>query len=130
MGRGHSMYHAPPVRRQHSWKYLYAPEECLCNSYIHRRLPHRVEDRDMNDRHGTACARGTVLFPKHPRFADCNGRMIETTGIDRDLIPVTDGIYAAILSVSYLATFRRGPKPWTQCIAVTSWETLRPQEAA
>src|SRR5262245_60257639 len=86
----------------------------------------RVENCDMDDRHRPARARGPVLFAEDPCFTFRERCMIETTGVDRDLIPVTDGVYVAILSAGYLAASRRSPKAWTQCITVTPRETLRP----
>ena len=89
-----------------------------------------IEDRDVNYCHRAARAPGTELFAEYPRFAVRYRCMIETTGIDRDLVPVTHKIYCGALSMrGRFAVAWSGLITGPERIAVTSRETLRPKRA-
>jgi len=50
----------------------------------------RLEDGDVDNGHGAAGAAGPELFPERAVLARRNRRVIETRGIDRDLVPAMD----------------------------------------
>jgi hypothetical protein len=52
--------------------------------------------------------------------------MIQTAGVDRNLVPATDSIYTRILTSRLLAVSWRSLEPWTQRIPMTARETLPP----
>ncbi len=52
----------------------------------------RVEHGDMDDRHGAARAPGPELLAEFPVFAGSRRRVVQAAGVDRDLVPVPQGI--------------------------------------
>src|SRR5581483_5391377 len=49
---------------------------------------HRVEDRDMNDRHGARGAAGSILLPEDAVLSRRDGRVVEPARVDGDAVPV------------------------------------------
>src|SRR5262245_28336765 len=64
---------------------------------------HGVEDGDVHNRHRATRTPGTKLFSKDSGLALGHGRMIQTAGIDRNLVPATNSIYTCILTARLLA---------------------------
>ena len=54
-----------------------------------RRL-NRVEYRNVNDCHCPGCPPGSQLFAKNPWLSRLDRRMVESTGVNRDRIPVNE----------------------------------------
>ena len=52
----------------------------------------RLEYRDVDDRHGARGAAGSHLFPEDARLSFLDGRVVEATCVDGDLIPAVDDI--------------------------------------
>src|SRR5262249_17385766 len=57
---------------------------------------HHLEDRDMDDRHGPAGARGTVLLAKDPVLSPRYGRVIDPTGVEGHLVPMPELVHRLI----------------------------------
>lgn len=59
---------------------------------------------------------GPDLLAEDPVFAGCDRRVVEATGVDRDLIPAMERGKSEFWSVSW----NRGgvsPETWTECVA-------------
>src|ERR1041384_8764022 len=51
---------------------------------------YRLEDRDVDDCHCTARPPGPKLLAEDPALAGCYGHVVESTGIDGELIPMVE----------------------------------------
>ena len=52
----------------------------------------RIENRDVNDGHGAAGAAGSELFAKGADFTERERGVIESAGVDGDLVPAMNRI--------------------------------------
>src|SRR3989454_6129140 len=66
----------------------------------------RIEDRDLCNRDGPAGPAGSELLVEHPVLARCWRRMVESAGVDCDLIPVKH-LSQSIAAVRQFRLFER-----------------------
>ena len=93
---------------------------------------HRVEDRDVDDRHRAARAAGAELLAEHAGLAGLHRRVVEAARVDRDLVPAQQaleriGAAPRCTVTGAVAELRRRLEARPERVAVSAREAFRPR---